>query len=657
MSIIEELKTLGVPDSAITQILHDPDESTKINKLSDESWLITHPTTLAKTSLDWSEAIPLATTIQLIMFKQLMRDAGKSEHDGSLFIKNHMNHIDLYRWLTFAINNLNRKNIQRLSDLTPEDVMNIIVDTVKKRVTKKTTVAAHSTVEKRWHLLSKISEGYLSRILIDGFNEIPSYKSVINALQPIVSSETDWAEWLAEGSYGSVPLPIASLYLKESIDVIRSINTKWYEFITNFVRANEAIPQGFLYRVVSRSEDGWVISRTGVQSPLMKIFISEARVFFKLSGKKKLPKFPFKNGDDLENYSFILHGAAQIIFLSLTGARRSEVISIKNGDLIKQNNGTYKFRSEIKKTNDAIPTLRDIAGLAAEAYDAIKSVKLHQDSSEDGNIFEQSTFTWSHFLPKTIKHGSYQRLPVRLQRFALHIEKKYGAEFYYSDKIAPHQFRHTFAEFALRRFDGNVLDAIRNHFRHSYNSFMTGRYIRRKIYEGLEEQDTDFLSDLLAGGSTVVREYIGELIQRAKNGEKLYGATGQWIVERVKLIEFLDPKTLNEIIDEFDGELSPHEYGICLIRKETKMQAKCFDKVSGTANTDEARWGLCGNCVNRLSLPNNKDAIMRIGMKSQVHAESFKKAGLITIANLEESNIKTAMAALAEIENGEKINV
>lgn len=145
---------------------------------------------------------------------------------------------------------------------------------------------------------------------------------------------------------------------------------------------------------------------------------------------------------------------------------------------------------------------------------------------------------------------------------------------------------------------------------------MTNRYLRRKIYEGLENEDTDVLSDLLKSGSKVVRDYIKELITRAAGGEKMFGATGQWITERVRNIKFLDPQTIESIINDFDGELHPHEYGICLVRKETRMQAKCFDKATGTAKTEEAKWSLCGNCANRLSFANNRDAIMRIGMKN-----------------------------------------
>lgn len=549
---------------------------------------------------------------------------------------------------------LDKAPVPRLNHLSASDVIQLIVLTLWSRSKPKKTAVSRVTVGKRWMMLSRISEAYCSGLLVDGFHEVPSLASVLDAIKPIVSLDTDWADWSAEGSYGSVPLPIASIYLKEAIEIIRSEQTKWYQFITTFVRKHQsALPAELFCRVVKRSANDWRLPLAVKTSPMVEIFINEARSFFSLTPEQPLPPFPFNAGYDLDNYSYLLHGAALVIFFILTGARRSEIVSIQNDDLIKQNDGTYRFKSEIKKTNHGIVTVRNIAGLAAEAYDVLESVNLNPDSNERDNIFIQTTFGWYRTDPKTLKHGAYASVPVRLQQFATYVEQKYGDEFAYSHKIAPHQFRHTFAEFALRRFDGNVIEAIRDHFRHEYGSYMTRRYTRRKFIEGMENQESDVLSDLLKKDSHIVRDYIGEIITRAANGEQLYGAIGRWIADRVKDIEFLDPATLNQIIDEFEGEIHPHEYGLCMIRKESKMQAQCFDRESGTAKTNEARWGHCGNCVNRLSFRNNKDAILRIGMKSQVHAESFRQSGLITIANLEEANIKTAMAAVAEIDSGE----
>ena len=654
MNLTEELKASQAPAHVVDQVEREAGDLTKINKMSDDVWVITHPITLVKSELIWSEAIPQATPLQLLVLKQHLKDLGKSENDGTLMLKRFPDRIMESRWLIVALNSLDKAPVSRLNQLSASDVMALIELTLWKKNSTKKTVVSRGTISKRWLMLNMISETYSSGQLVDGFKEIPSLTSVLDTIKPIVSLNTDWADWLAEGSYGSVPLPIASVYLKEAIEIIRSEKLKWYQFITSFVRKRQSIiPSQLFDRVVQRSADGWRIPRTGRQSKELVKFLNEARCFFSLGQEQPLPPFPFKNGTELTNHSSLLHGAALVIFFFFSGARRSEIVSIQNDDLIKQSDGTYRFKSEIKKTNHGIVTVRDIAGLAAEAYDVLESVNLNPDSNERDNIFFQTTFCWARTAPRTLKHGAYNSVPIRLQQFATYVEQKYGDEFAYSHKITPHQFRHTFAEFALRRFDGNVVEAIRDHFRHEYGSYMTHRYTRRKFIEGMEKQESYVLSDLLKTDSRIVRDYIGEIITRAANGEQLYGAIGRWIADRVKDIEFLDPATLNQIIDEFEGDIHPHEYGICMIRKESKMQAQCFDKESGTANTSEARWSLCGNCVNRLSFSNNKDAILRIGMKSQVHAESFKKSGLITIANLEEANIKTAMAAVAEIDSGE----
>jgi len=306
------------------------------------------------------------------------------------------------------------------------------------------------------------------------------------------------------------------------------------------------------------------------------------------------------------------------------------------------------------KTNNSIKTVRHIAGLAAEAYDAMHQLKLRE--VDDDNMFQQPTFQWSTPSNEQIyTHGNYQTISIRLKEFAEHIAKKYGEEFDYS--VSPHKFRHTFAEFALRRFDGDVIEAIRQHYRHAYGSFMTGRYARRKIKEALADaNDAKLLDELLKSNSPIVQEYFKELIERAVNGEELYGQTGRWIMSRVEGIDVLDPETANEIIKEFDGTIETHEYGICMIRKESKMQAKCFDRDTGTANTSEASFSLCGSCANFCATPSNIEAIYRIGQRSSEHIEQFEKLGLIELAEIEKSTVKAA-EALVRMHQQETINV
>src|SRR5690606_14175018 len=47
-----------------------------------------------------------------------------------------------------------------------------------------------------------------------------------------------------------------------------------------------------------------------------------------------------------------------------------------------------------------------------------------------------------------------------------------------------HSVRHAWAEFALRRFDGDAVpELVRLHFRHHFGSYMTRRYLHGKVFE------------------------------------------------------------------------------------------------------------------------------------------------------------------------------
>lgn len=342
MRLSDELKLAGVPEHIIGEVC-SPDRLQKINRLSDDQWTVTHPTTLENQTFKWSEQVAQATTLNLVLLKQIIKEKGKSEIDGRLMIKNIQDHLNSARWLIRSIGEIDAN--KNLRDFTPDEVLSLITKTAEIRRSNGAAVAAHSTIEKRWHLISKISEGYLGSSFIDGFTDVPPYPSVLEALKPTVSGVMDWAEWLAEGSYGSVPLPIAMTYLNEAIEIIRSSQTRWYQFLTSFIRANQPVSSSFLYQMARASGRNWTLPAARQKTHLMKKFISEARGFFELKADEDLPGFPFADGYEMENFSCLLHASALIIFFSVTGARRSEIHSIQSGDLIPGNDGKYNFRS------------------------------------------------------------------------------------------------------------------------------------------------------------------------------------------------------------------------------------------------------------------------------------------------------------------------
>lgn len=106
MNLTEELKASQAPAHIVDQVEREAGDLTKINKMSDDVWVITHPITLVKSELIWSEAIPQATPLQLLVLKQHLKDLGKSENDGALMLKRLPERILEFRWLIVALKSL-----------------------------------------------------------------------------------------------------------------------------------------------------------------------------------------------------------------------------------------------------------------------------------------------------------------------------------------------------------------------------------------------------------------------------------------------------------------------------------------------------------------------------------------------------------------------
>jgi len=639
-------------------------QSKVINRLGDDEWTITHPITFEEEVIKFGKSFPDTDRKLHVLIQQWIEAKGKRDSSGRIFLKNFEGFLSTFRWLTKALQSLEHTKLDRIN---ASEILEILTWGIHKRGTD--TVISSSYFEKRFLLLRDFHLLYIAGNLNDGFTSFPSQTEALDAIKDlVVSSGSDWASWLHGSSYGSVPIPLAMIYLSEAMNIIRSDDVRWSIFMHQFIEKHDEF--------FSKTPGSWNFSAAkealqGIEQPsnpeLYEDFKKEAKKFSKNGkGLLKLGSFPFESNDDWFKIQQLVFASAIIIFLCVTGARRSELMSIINGDVwFDKKNRRYNFKSEIKKTNHSIKTVRYIAGIAAEAVEVIESNCIGK-AIEELPLFTQNTITFKNSSNWPlgyiqIDHCGKNSLNMRLSLFAEMIADKYGEEFRDMAKsVTPHQFRHTFAEFAIRRFDGNIKEAIRDHFRHQYGSFMTDEYMMGKIKEGAEEyrDQSDILPLIIPNeddldSPVVMHDYLVELVKRVRDGtETLFGPIGKFLHDVIKSnVSFMDDEELEEFVrDEFEGTVHPHEYGLCVIRKETKMQAQCYDKKTGMARTEEAKFSLCGGCQNRLSLEANMDAIFRIGLKAQEHQDAFKDKGLGVLADIESETLILAEKAYEKAE-------
>jgi hypothetical protein len=316
-----------------------------------------------------------------------------------------------------------------------------------------------------------------------------------------------------------------------------------------------------------------------------------------------------------------------VIFLTLTGIRISELASICAEDYEQKNDGTWVFKSSLIKTNMGLMEVRSMSGLVAEAADILCKIsyvtKKGRTDSKRLPLFGVYFLAWDLNTDNDIRdvaRGEKESsLRGHLNGYYKKFIDKYGQAFEdMCPSVHPHRFRHSWAEFALRRFEGDVFEAIRVHFRHSYNSQFTHRYTDGKLSEEIK--------------SDIERKYLRELIERMAGDDKddeFVGATALYIKRFVNSDEFkcLEPSEvdgyIDDLCDEFES-LIAHEYGFCLVRKETRNQAKCLDKTTGIPILENGSFELCSGCINSLhSCKSNKESITRIATSHQNMIASF----------------------------------
>ena len=649
-----------------------PEEKELNSFLVNDKWKVVDPVNNNKSKifdLDpiFSDlSIEYAITAKLILLIQIKTYQNKILSKASTF----NNLLGKISHCTRALRSMNLSSLKDINENNATTFYNHIVTKSKGELyalsTIRTVVIKLLTESSRAN--NKYPDGPTIQITWDRF---------LDCVKPTVTKVMSWPEWLAGGTLGSFPIEYALVILNESIKVIADeesvriakshlIGLKNAQQEHNTIKHKDLnqILIGLSNKTCGYDAQGFYIVNISKNPSKPRIYESDALAkqgrksfviaksifgeYIRLKGRKKSFS-SFLNKIELNKLiRNIMHACAANIQI-LSGIRKSELNSLKRSAFSNEISGDISFVSSIKKTNHSIETTRLISQVAWQAIETAKNLHVPASKLKESDISNCLLRINVSYKTKIICGDSWEFCGAnkKLGGLTVWMKKVLGKrvkdiDFDSIPNPTSHRFRHTWVEIALRRFDGNVPEAIRHYFRHAYGSKNTVAYIRGKIKQELPQLE---------------RHYIRELIGRAASGkEDFYGPIGTYLLQRVKELDVLTDEDIEELANEFDV-LEPHEYGYCMIRKDQKTQAKCYDKNTNSPNYNAARFQHCGACAGNLRMANHRDSILRIGMREQEVIESRRSQGLSFLADQSQKILKLCESAINQMDKKIPANI
>tara|TARA_R110001583_G_scaffold66746_3_gene191482 strand:+ start:4117 stop:6129 length:2013 start_codon:yes stop_codon:yes gene_type:complete len=643
------------------------------NKIGDLIWYFTDPVRGNNITITWTNYIggKWANTLENIEWSQrLISVKYPVDSSGICFarrgIKGEIYALARMWRAVNKIEGLKRKPIETWSS---QDVANILLFCVKKEDIGGSDpfpgLYNHGTIEHIVTNLRQANTHYEEGKLVSGPQFFVPEGFVLQAVSGYINSlGYNPSEWIKGKSWLSVPIEIAMLQLADAIELIRSDKTKALLAYFEFSRENPELTDWIMFRSntyhklnevnFDKSEHQKKYGRPSVRKENIDL-CKRLNLFIKEKAPSCAKQFPFITQREVFDYCNLIRDAAIVSLLILTGIRTSELTSIKADWFFIDDDNAWVFKSRIVKTDYGLITIRGFSGLAAEFCDVLCGLSYVDKKKYGYKLLSKTwTFTCRPESEAALRPDNYNLKVVEssirssVTRYYNYIVEKYGDQIKKHHPYAhPHQYRHTFAEFALRRFDGNVLEEIRSHYRHAWGSYMVRRYTNNKLREEERNQlEQDYIAELasrMALGN--MDEFSGPVAVYIKNHvERKYTSKTPEEIER----------NLAKIVSGLESVV-PHEWGYCIVDTKRKNKAACYNSDMDRIESDTgASIDNCSVCCHRLTHCSQKENIIRIGL---AHQNFIDKYPLPVMKDKSEKTVDACGRLLNEISLNNGANV
>ena len=430
----------------------------------------------------------------------------------------------------------------------------------------------------------------------------------------LVKTGLNYERWRKGGSYPAIPLPIAATLLSKAIQTIESDEASTAKSVYAICRKDHHPIQECFPDAAKRPD---ILQRERVATNANISILSRMET----DNHSFIKKLPWPNITAFSEFRRKICGAGLVILFTQSGYRYDELTTSISTET-KQKGDRFLVKQTMGKTHRGIRYFRPLAQLSAKTAMTLWSLSpidsavhplplFHNTWDMDTRTenafttdFNSSSFKHRHQTLLQLLNDFYQQevIPAMPEAAAKH------------PRLTFHQFRHTFAEFTLRRFDEDVHVSLREHFAHLSEH-------TTRVYEELK------LSAQVS--SLLEMDYLRELIGRAAAGkldQKFWGPAFKRIKNEIEKVRFLSIEKADTLLDDIVDlveRFAVFEWGFCVLFRSSKSEAKCHDAITGLPDVEgNACPELCSKCPNNMGNRIQGNNLARISVAHSAMAEA-----------------------------------
>lgn len=489
-------------------------------------------------------------------------------------------------------------------------------------------------------ILNESYKLYNNGRLNDGIKFFIDKKLKRDTMAPILDElGLEYSEWYKGGSYGSIAMICSSVMLNEAIAILESDDTKIAQSVFKTFRQYPKSPTKWFengtnsYDILTKYHEWRHFGLPARYDSLTIERFSYLAQEIRNHGIEVPPKLPWKNLREFGDYCELTMKAGLTTFLLLSGFRISELEPIDVNDYYKKPDGSWWFNTENPKTESGAVIGRSLHGLVAKAADIMVSLSALDAEKHNIPLFHagfrghayDAALGWGGWtIERWMHEARYSKVTLSYwfkQFYETHVLPKNPDLAEIQKSVHPHQARHSFSEFTLRRFDQNVSAHLREHFRHSAGSLNFRRYTDEKLHESVQHyMELDYLEEII------------HRIAANKIEDRLHGPAANKVKNDIAKFLMLTPSELNIHIRDNASNYSrftAFEWGFCVLPKNNN-RAKCIDSETNLPKVDvHSAPEICSGCPHHMYNEQQRNYLERIKIAHEniamMHPLEFSK--------------------------------